>query len=381
MSIKTTLKTSVAAAALFAVAAPVVSGPAEAGLANGNDNGVVISGSLNRALQYVDNGVANDWIQTDGGTDNSRLRILVSGQLTESIAVGGTWEANLPNSQPQGSTTTTDTGAQGGVTAGADAGFTLRVSEISFKHATMGQLTIGQGSTSSDNKPGMGSTTSGNAGMSHGGSVRVWDKTANANSALTAGSQFASYFGGKDDRVRYDTPSIMGFTASASAIDNNSYDFGVAYNAVMGDLTYTVRGSMKHFDSGAPSEAYGVGAAVKHASGLSASAHYGEESGTGAAAGDAADGIEGSAWGVEAGYTTTAINGLGATSFEVIYVESDEAIANDTEAELIAFHVDQQMPAGVNVYASYELAEFDDNNTATDLEDVSVFLIGTRLKF
>ena len=142
MSIKTTLKTSVAAAALFAVAAPVVSSPAEAGLKNGNDNGVVISGSLNRALQYVDNGLADNWVQTDGGTDNSRLRILVSGQLTESIAVGGTWEANLPNSQPQGATSTTSTGAQGAVTAGADAAFGLRVSEIKFMHATMGKLTI-----------------------------------------------------------------------------------------------------------------------------------------------------------------------------------------------------------------------------------------------
>jgi predicted porin len=93
---KTTLKASVAAAALFAVSAPVVSSPAEAGLANGNDNGVVISGALNRSMQYVDNGSANSWVNTDGGTDNSRLRILVSGQLTESIKVGGTWEAKLP---------------------------------------------------------------------------------------------------------------------------------------------------------------------------------------------------------------------------------------------------------------------------------------------
>jgi len=66
MTIKTTLKTSVAVAALFAVAAPVVSSPAEAGLANGNDNGVVISGAINRSLMYVDNGSANGWLNTDG---------------------------------------------------------------------------------------------------------------------------------------------------------------------------------------------------------------------------------------------------------------------------------------------------------------------------
>ena len=121
MSIKTTLKASVAAAALIAVAAPVISSPAEAGLANGNDNSVVISGSLNRALMYTDNGTANDWSNVDGGTDNSRLRILVSGKLTDSIKVGGVWEANLPVSNDGG--LTSNQGADDGATTNTDGGF------------------------------------------------------------------------------------------------------------------------------------------------------------------------------------------------------------------------------------------------------------------
>jgi len=373
MSIKTTLKTSVAAAALFAVSAPVVSSPAAAGMANGNDNGVVISGSLNRALQYVDNGLANDWVHTDGGTDNSRLRILISGQLTESIKVGGTWEANLPASQKQGNTTTTSVGQQGSVSAASDAAFTLRKSDIKFTHATMGSLSIGQGPVASNNKPSLDSTSNNNAGMSHGGSVMVYDKTANANTTHTAGSQFTSYYGARDDRVRYDTPSIMGFVASAAFAGNNYYDAGLKYGATYGDVQVAAAVQMQHMKTDSPTERFGGGFALKHSSGLSGGAHIAKEVGN--------DPIDGKSWGVEAGYTTKEMSSLGATSFNVIYTEAEDTLTENLEAENIGFHFSQSLPAGVNVYAAYEVASFDDADATTSLDDVSVFLLGTRLKF
>lgn len=383
MSMKTTLKTSVAAAALFAVSAPVVSSPAEAGMANGNDNGVVISGALNRSMQYVDNGNANRWVNTDGGTDNSRLRILVSGQLTESIKVGGTWEANLPTSNAQGSTTSTSAGTVGTVTSGGDVGtFGFRKNEIKFSHATLGSLTIGQGSTSSDNKPSMDGTVNNNAGMSHGGAMMVFDKTAVAQTAKTGGAQFASYFGTRADRIRYDSPDIMGFNVSASMGESNFYDAALNYGAVYGDITVGVGLSMSHpahtsADRAENSEQAGVGIAVKHASGLSAGYHMGRQYGTGSVTTN----IEGESWGMEVGYTTTAMSNLGATSFNVVYTEADETTADKYEAESTQVHFRQKLPAGVDVYAAYEVASFDDGAAATSLDDISVFMIGTKLSF
>jgi len=75
------------------------------------------------------------------------------------------------------------------------------------------------------------------------------------------------------------------------------------------------------------------------------------------------------------------MSNLGATSFSLIYTESDEKVADNFEAENIGFHVAQKLPAGVDVFAAYEVASFDDNNVATSLDDISVFLVGTRLKF
>jgi hypothetical protein len=380
MSIKTILKTSVAATALFAVSAPVVSNPAEAGMANGNDNGVVISGALNRSMQYVDNGQANDWTNTDGGTDNSRLRILVSGQLTESIKVGGTWEANLPTSNKQGSTTVTGASKQGAVVQGGDDGtFGFRKNEIKFSHAVLGTVTIGQGSTSSDNKKSLDSTVNNNAGMSHGGGVAIYDETANAITANIGSKQFSSYFGGRQDRIRYDAPSVAGFGLSASMGNNNFYDVGLTYGASFGDVQVAASGQVQHNNGGA-AENYGGSLALKHSGGLSASAHYGAESGSGQPTTGVTE-INGSAWGVEAGYTTSSMSNLGATSFSLIYTEAEDVLLAKMKADLIGFHFRQKLPAGVDAYASYEVASFDDGAATTSLDDISVFLVGTKLSF
>jgi len=377
MSIKTTLKASVAAAALIAVAAPVISSPAEAGLANGNDNGVVISGALNRSLMYTDNGTANDWSNVDGGTDNSRLRILVSGKLTDSIKVGGVWEANLPNSQPNGSTS--NQGADDGATTNAadNGAFSFRKTEITFTHATMGKLSIGQSSTSSDNKPSLDGTTNNNAGITHGGGMMVFDKTANANTAVTAGAAFSSYFGGRRDRVMYATPSIAGFKGSVAMGDDAFWDAGLTYGATYGDIQIAAAAQYASLGTDTPANNYGVGLALKHSSGLSAGAHWGEEGGNS----NAANAVAGHSWGVEAGYATSTISNLGSTAFSVVYTAADASTVDDYEAETVSFHVKQSMPAGVAVYASYENASFEDNNAGTALEDLSVFLVGTKLSF
>lgn len=373
MSIKTTLKASVAAAALVAVAAPVVSSPAEAGLANGNDNGVVISGSLVRSLMYTDNGSANDWSHIDGGADTaSRMRILVKGALSESIAVGGVFEANLPRSNSSVATSGADVGA----TVVGDSAFGFRKTDISFTHATLGKLSIGQGDTASDNKPSLDSTGTNNAGVTYGSGIDVFDKTANTN-GTTAGSHFASYFGGRKDRIRYDAPSIAGFSAGADFGQDGFWDVGLKYGATYNDIQIAAAISYQSLGADTPENNQAMGIAVKHASGISAGMWYGQEGG----ASDAASAVDGSSFGVEAGYTTTAISNFGATSFNVKYTESREANNNDFTADSVQFAFNQSMPAGVDVFASYENASFDDNNAATDLENLSVFLMGTKINF
>ena len=104
MKLKSILKTSVASAALLAVAAPVVSTSAVAEVKNGNDNGLTISGHINRSIVFMDDGSFEEMAHVDGGTANSRMRFIVTGSLTDSLSVGGTYEMNMANSNDIGQT-------------------------------------------------------------------------------------------------------------------------------------------------------------------------------------------------------------------------------------------------------------------------------------
>jgi len=98
VKLKSILKTSVASAALLAVAVPVTSTSAVAGVKNGNDNALTISGHINRSIVYIEDGTYEELNHVDGGTANSRMRFIVSGSLTDTLSIGGTYEMNMANS-------------------------------------------------------------------------------------------------------------------------------------------------------------------------------------------------------------------------------------------------------------------------------------------
>lgn len=375
MNIKTTLKASVAAAALVAIAAPVVSSSAQAGAiaAGGDNNSVVISGQLTRSIMLLDNGDSSEIHHVDGGNDtNSRLRILVSGQVTESVAVGGVWEANLPSSNAAGSSAI---GRNTNTTAGDSGSFGFRKTAITFTHVSLGKLSIGQDSTSSDNKPSLLSTSQTNDGLTYGGKINLHDSVTKANQGTTAGSHYAGYFGGRADRVRYDTPSIMGFTASGSVMDDDAWDVGLTYGAtLMSDFEIAAAIQYKEVDSATTRSNYGAGLAVKHSSGIAAGAHYGRESNR-----SQGTNINGLSWGAELGYTTSAMTNLGATSVSVQYLISTEANNDNFDAEKWGFYVKQNLPAGVDVFGAYEISSYEGTNT--NIDDVSVALVGTQISF
>jgi hypothetical protein len=377
VDIKLVLKSSVAAAALVAVAAPVVSGSAQAGVANGNDNSVVMSGNLTRSIMYMDNGSSNEITHVDGGNDtSSRFRIIVSGKLTESVDVGGIWEANLPVSNNQGSQTT---GANATITEAGDSGsFGFRKTEVTFNHATMGKLSIGQSSTASDNRPSLGFASNTNGGLTNGGGAILYNSTAKAQTGtITAGGQFSNYFGTRDDRIRYDSPSFGGFKVAVAAATDNFWDAGLTYGATYGDITVAAAAQYTALNAGgtSPKANMGAGIALTHTSGLGASFYYGQE--------DAAGGnqVEGSQYGLELGYKTDALSNLGTTGFALVYIRADETTANNAEATLWGIHAKQSMPAGISVFASYENSSYDNIAAGRNYDDLSVALIGTQINF
>ena len=89
MNIKTILKSSVAASALFAIAAPVATTAMAAEL--------VMSGHISRVIMHADDGTASKVFFTGpGGGGSGRVRWVASGTLSDSVTAGATLEMDGP---------------------------------------------------------------------------------------------------------------------------------------------------------------------------------------------------------------------------------------------------------------------------------------------
>merc|ERR1719478_1340799 len=101
----------------------------------------------------MDDGSFEEMAHVDGGTANSRMRFIVTGSLTDSLSVGGTYEMNMANSNDIGQTDLSGTTTGIDHEATGDSAFAVRQANISFKHKAAGALTIGQ-STQPNNNAG-----------------------------------------------------------------------------------------------------------------------------------------------------------------------------------------------------------------------------------
>ena len=138
MNIKTTLKTSVAAAALFAVAAPM-STPANADIASGNKNKLTVSGLVAKSLWYMDDSEGSHLFITDGSTTRTRVRWVATGTLNENVTAGATIEMDIPLSNAQANAAMTDNGE-----VNADnSSWAIRHPYVWVNHKKFGKLTLG----------------------------------------------------------------------------------------------------------------------------------------------------------------------------------------------------------------------------------------------
>lgn len=371
MNIKTVLKTSVAAAALVAVGAPAVVSQAEAGLNNGNKNGVVMSGQIVRALVYQDNGDDSELFNADGVNTRSRIRWIVSGQMTESVDIGGLVEMNLPASNAGGNAlgATTETTA--------DTAFAIRHSRIDFKHKAAGTLSLGQSSVAGDG--GHSSSFEGGAALhSVTGQELMYssgfrNKTAGTVSTITAGGGFDP---SREDRIRYDTPSFGGLKLAVSHQDSGQ-SAGINYSGKFGGIQVAAAGYYRNLAAASTTvdAIMGGSIAAKHDSGLSASVGYSKE--------DAPSGtvIEGTNVHVGVGYAASMTN-LGTTSFKFTWSRTEEGTANNDEDNIYGVSVNQNVASvGADLFAGFMIADYDGGVAGTTYDDFSVIYTGARLNF
>lgn len=201
-------------AATSAVAAEVSSG--------NNQVSLTLSGQVNRALLWADDGTRSRVFHVDNDNSSTRIRLAGQGTLNPDIRVGTDIEVQFESNSS--SAITID-----GTSASPD-NFTKRKLELYFDHRRFGRLWLGHGDTASNGVSEV--DLSGTAVVTYSS---INDMAGGIEFGGLGGTPIGDVYSNmdglsRDDRIRYDSPTFSGFTISASNADSAKYDVALRYS-------------------------------------------------------------------------------------------------------------------------------------------------------
>jgi len=388
---KTTLKSSVAAAALFAIAAPMApsANAADDTLKSGNKNSLTISGYVAKSLMYADDGYSDSLFITDGSTSRSRVRWVAKGTLNENVTAGAMIEMDIPlSNQRNAMTLQAASGTPVGSADGTESAYTTSWGErhqfVWVNHKKMGKISLGNTNAASNGRSETtfsGTNMTDTSGMSNwGGGIAFLDITNGAASPCVSSVPPANAFTNLDGRsrtdvLRYDTPRFAGLALATSYIAGGDWDIGADYRAKFGGVKVRIQG--QYNNSGATSTSVrssaSFSATALHDSGVNATIAYGEQD-LQTLSRDNPNFVY-----FNVGYKAK-IFGIGGTNFSVGWNRTSELVANNTESTGVSVTVAQIIsPIGANMILSYRNYSYD-TSTAT-FEDIDVIALGTVFNF
>jgi len=406
VNIKTILKSSVAASALFAFAAPVsMTAMAADEFGTGSPTKLVMSGRVTRALWHGDDGT-NDKLFITSGDDESRIRWVASGTLSDTVTAGATLEMSFPLSQSK-STATLNDGADANVggSDGTDTAFAIRHEYLWVNHKTMGKLTLGQASVATD---GVGNasptgTVYSRSGKTFGDGLTFINSTAAAKavSTNTVGGVFSDLNTTRTDLIRYDSPTFAGFKAAISRDSSSKVQTALRYSGKFNDVAVTVG---LGYLTGATTTNYTIlgGATATHDSGWNISYQTGKTAFTGNVGGGAALGHgrpmdtnnlggrdDAYFHGGQIGYKMPKLVSVGSTAFAVSIYDGQNIKENDGSADSWGIRMQQNFDAlGARVSLGYSVYSYDAESEATvgtiideDYDDIDVIALQTVFNF
>jgi hypothetical protein len=347
---------------------PLVPPPAPA--PNANTIKLKISGQVNRAVLYGDNGTDEEIFYTDNDNTGTRFRFVASGRLNDDITAGATIELQFESN----SSTDIRFNANGG-TGGTASGATPvgeRIGEVWFNSASMGKISLGQGNTATNGTSEVDLSGTGIAQYSIGGG-------GNEGLAFQAGGLVGSNFtnldgGSRRDRIRYDTPTFAGFRVSTSASQGGRYDVALRYaNQFAGAKIAAAIGYQNASAvSGAVSDRINGSISVLLDNGFNLTFAAANEDRKAAGADDR------QFFYGKVGFRTNSVSMYGKTSFSIDYYQGEDInTATSGTSTSYGFAVVQNLdPVGASVYLNVRNHELDGGT-----DDVLAVFVGSRIKF
>jgi hypothetical protein len=207
---------------------------------------LTLSGHVNRAMMWYDDGSMTGVRSVDNIMSHSRFRLLGSAKVAPGWSIGYYQEFEFSTASSAGVSQLDDRGfntAGGNLQTSSPFNFAIRQSHWYMKNDSLGTLSVGRLNTATKDMPGIelgniaiiaASDTlqmnnfilrskgkAGREGLSAGGAA--------GPVRLSAYRQYSSDDRLRTDGVRYDSPTLMGFTLSAAAGDDYLWDVALRY--------------------------------------------------------------------------------------------------------------------------------------------------------
>lgn len=331
------------------------------------DNGKVrgeISGQINRAVLWADNGTDSDVGHVDNSNSGTRFRITGSADVTENTQAGVAWETQFESNASAAFDINQDNDGS--------ADFKERKFEAWYG-GEWGKLSIGQGDGAANGTSEMdlsGTTVVAYSGIADlaGGITFKTPDGVDIDEGVAVGDVFSNFDGlSRNDRLRYDTPAFGPVGLAVSATNGDAYELAGRFAQDLGDNA--VEAGIGYVDGGdrSPFSQISASASFLHASGFNVSAAVAERDL------DAPGRSDPQNMYVKVGYHG------GAHRFSVDYGTTEDLAAEADEATTYGAFWNWQAFASGEIYAGVRIHELD--RPGVDADDITAMMAGTRIKF
>ncbi len=333
---------------------------------------VQLYGQLNRGVLYSNDGNDDYFYHVDNDNSSSRVGLLGKAGMIGGISAGTKIELEFQSNDSN----VVDQNHQNGV---GDNHFRKRQLDLYFESEKYGRLSLGWGDTASNVTSEV--DLSGTAVVAYSsiqdmaGGQLFYDSNSGLSS-VKIGDVFNNMDGlSRDDRIRYDSPKLAGFTASVSNISGGANDIALRYSSQIGPVKLAA--AVAYADPGANSATVDnqLNGSVSglHKSGFSVTLAAGTRDMKGTGRNDATF-LYG-----KLGYRQRFF-AVGETAFSIDFGRYEDVKADEDEADTFgAAFVQNFSQWGTEYYLGYRNHDLD--RPGSDFKPINAVLTGFRVKF
>ncbi|MDH3593326.1 MAG: alanine-zipper protein [Rhodospirillales bacterium] len=328
---------------------------------------LAISGQVNRAVNVAGDGDKTKAYFVDSDASNTRFRLVGTGKVTDDFTIGTRFEVALTtNESSQVSQDNEDAGEFSD----------LRWADLSFDSKRFGKLSLGKGSTASDNAAEVDLSKTDVVAYSSvadiAGGLQFRDNNDNLTD-VSVSDAFKNLDGlSRKDRLRYDTPTFYGFSLAGSAISDQRWDTSVWWGGQGYGLKAAAAAAISDANVDNQDLLYDGSFSVLHeVTGLNFTVSGGVRD---------QDGDDPSNVYAKAGWIANLFS-FGDTAFGADYTRSTNFPTGSDDGYSIGLAAVQQIDDfGTELYAQYRLYSLDRDGNPS-VEDLNVGTVGARVKF